>query len=114
MNQPTPVSRDAAMRVVEVANAMLSRSMGLIEAARRISGEHLYSSHGDEPSDHDYLRFVGIDSETDHLPIGPVRKYWSQEALRQKDDEIRAYESFARESAVAAAKNLVSKLAKHI
>ena len=56
------------------------------------------------------LTFAGIDSETDDLPIGGVRKEWSQEALQRKDQEIAAAERFYRDSAIDAATELIRLL----
>jgi len=37
---------------------------------------------------HTRMRFIGIDSETDHLPVGKVREHWAADALEAKDAEI--------------------------
>ena len=49
------------------------------------------------------LNFTGIDSETDALPIGGIRKEWNPEALVRKDKEIAEAEQFYREKAINAA-----------
>ena len=49
------------------------------------------------------LTFTGIDSETDALPIGSVRKEWDQGALKLKDREIEDAERFYRDSSISAA-----------
>jgi hypothetical protein len=54
--------------------------------------------------------FVGIDCETDTLPIGEVRQHWSPEALERKDREIVEVENFYRESATKAATRLLELL----
>jgi len=113
MNPAIPVSHQAARKVLEAARALLSGSIGIIEAARQIAGTRLYADDIEQLRDEDYVTFVGIDSETDHLPLGQIRQHWCVEALGQKDREIRAYEEFYRAAAVVAAKNLVAKLEGH-
>lgn len=53
------------------------------------------------------LTFTGIDSETDDLPIGGVRKEWNREALQRKDQEIAAAEQLYRDNAIEAATELI-------
>lgn len=55
--------------------------------------------------------FVAIDSETDHLPVGTVRRDWAPEALEEKNREIREYEEASRHDAYYAARNLLKKYA---
>jgi len=55
--------------------------------------------------------FVAIESETDHLPLGPVRQYWAKDSLTKKDDEIHAVDLFYREQALTAAQNIIHKYA---
>ena len=52
------------------------------------------------------LTFTGIDSETDALPIGSVRKECDQGALKLKDREIEDAERFYRDSSMSAAAEL--------
>ena len=57
--------------------------------------------------DEDFLMFVGIESATDHLPVGEVRKHWAADALVLKDAEIKEAEAFRRDLALKAAQNLI-------
>jgi len=74
-----------------------------------MSAVHLYSGHTRQPVDEDYSIFLGIESETDHLPVGDVRRHWSPEALSQKDIEIQEVETFFRERALKAARALITR-----
>ena len=51
--------------------------------------------------------FVGIDSETDHLPIGAVRALWNPDALKDKETEIASAERRWIKAAREAAKDLI-------
>jgi len=53
--------------------------------------------------------FCGIDSETDHLPIGHVRQHWSAAALKEKDAEIKGMEDSYRARAVESAIKILEK-----
>ena len=44
---------------------------------------------------------IGVESETDHLPVGEVRKLWAHYALKEKDVEILRAEELYRAALVA-------------
>jgi hypothetical protein len=71
---------------VEVAQAMLDGALGIIEGSRRLND--LREALGIHHLDDDFAGFVAIDSETDALPIGDVRRLWNEEALVHKDREV--------------------------
>jgi hypothetical protein len=82
-----------------LARKMISSEVNLIEGSREIS--RLRYDAGN-PDDELYLVFRGVDSETDHLPLGEVRKRASQKHLRRADAEMDAYISAARDGILAA------------
>jgi hypothetical protein len=51
--------------------------------------------------------FIGIASETDHLPIGTVRELWHPDFLPEKDREIARCEELWREAARAACERIL-------
>ncbi|OGH71194.1 MAG: hypothetical protein A2921_03080 [Candidatus Magasanikbacteria bacterium RIFCSPLOWO2_01_FULL_43_20b] len=53
------------------------------------------------------LFFVGVASETDHLPFGDVRKKWSHDALAEKDKEIKTTEDYYMNNAKIACRELI-------
>jgi len=61
--------------------------------------------------DPDFKAFVAIESETDHLPIGDVRKLWQPEALDRKANEISEAEAWARDIAADACRRIISRFA---
>ena len=71
--------------MVKIASAIIAGDIGIIEGARELA---LLGHEIADDFDSDFMPFVAIDSETDHLPVGKVRKFWSPEALRDKDKEI--------------------------
>ena len=67
----------------------------MIPASRKLAGlRHYVEPHIAEV----ILTFVGIDSETDTLPIGAQRKEWNRDALQRKDREIEYAEQFYRDT----------------
>jgi hypothetical protein len=92
------------VRAKEIAQAVLSGRMGMLEACRELA------SLGHTPgvmSEEIHTVFIGADSETDHLPIGAVRELWDQQVLLEKDRDIAAMEAHWKDRVVAACKELV-------
>lgn len=86
MNQEEYVDKKRR-RVGEVAKAMLYGSVDYLEGAIELSSLRFeVEAPEDDP---DFIKFVAIASEVDHLPIGPVRQYWSSEALQRHEHEIQ-------------------------
>jgi hypothetical protein len=93
-------------KIVAVARAVLAGELGIIVGARQLCGlGHQIGADRDA----DFTFFVGLDSETDHLPIGDVRQHWNEEALRDKDAEITRVEAFYRERAFETCRQLFQK-----
>ena len=56
--------------------------------------------------------FVGIDSSTDHLPLGQVREFWNKEALAKLEPEIVEWESWAQENGRAEIENILTVIGR--
>src|SRR5438270_6748762 len=102
--------RLASAKVVATAQRILSGELGIVAGARQLSGVRF--DVGAE-HDSDFIFFVGVDSETDHLPVGDVRSRWSSDALKAKDEELRAYEASVRDKAIQVCKSLVQRYETH-
>jgi hypothetical protein len=98
--------RHACQTIVGTAQAILRKELGIIEGARKICP---YRFKVQAENDKDFIFFVGLDSETDNLPIGDVQRRWSQDSLEQKKGEIENRENDYRERALEACNNLISK-----
>jgi hypothetical protein len=108
-----PAAGTKEQKVAQIARAILAGRIGVIEGAReirRFCGGHL----GFDDRDPDLNTFVAIDSETDDLPIGDVRRYWAPDALAQKDAEIARCEAVYREAALKAASHLITRFTRDI
>jgi anthranilate phosphoribosyltransferase len=89
------------------ATAFLEGQAGPIETARSLAAFR----GKDENLDELLLTFVAVDSETDALPLGDVRKLWDAEALKRRDIEIAKAEAWCCEMVSGACRDLVTTLA---
>ena len=96
--------------MVAIAEAMLAGRVGIIEGSCKLSA--LRYDVTDEQFDPDFVTFVSIDSDADHLPVGVVREKWAEGALAEKDTEIERFEDFYRESALDGCRALVQRFEK--
>jgi hypothetical protein len=99
----SPLAHD----IVLTCQQMLSGQLGIIAAARQIISL-AFQLHGDKFVHEMFGVFVAIDSETDHLPVGPERRHWATDALAAKNVEIQKYEESCREDAFQAAHKVVA------
>ena len=95
-------------KIVAICEAMLREKIGIIAGSRILTGLgfELLNYH-----DKDFLTFVAIDSETDHLPVDVERQNWSIEALERKDKETANYEADAKEDVLKICKKLIDRFA---
>lgn len=93
-------------KVLAICEAVLNEEIGVIAGSRRLHqlGHELCDEH-----DEDFLTFVGIDSQTDHLPVDRERQNWSNEALQRKNKEIDDAEAFHKNQAISACRKLISR-----
>lgn len=98
--------RNIRVHIIRIARQLIAGEIGIIAASRELG-----QCRDLEPQLASILlTFKGIDSETDALPIGEVRKEWSPDALERKDMEIAEAEASYRDSAVNAATELIRLL----
>ena len=100
-------------KVVAICEAILRSEMGAIPGSRilnRLEFDLLHhGASGCFDRDEDFIPFVAIDSETDHLPVDWERQNWSTEALERKDQEIATAEERAKEVVFPACKKLIER-----
>lgn len=97
-------------QVVETAQAMLDGQLGFLVGSRRLSALRHEVNVAD--SDADFLTFVGIDSDTDALPLGEVRRHWSADALVKLEPEIQSAEAWAAKVGCEACRSLIARFAE--
>jgi hypothetical protein len=94
----------AEERIRTVAKQLLAGEIGVIVAARELAS--FWQKVGPELSEA-LVIFVGIDSETDALPVGEVRRHWNPDALSVEDQKIAAAEQVYRSEALVACTRLL-------
>lgn len=95
------------VRILCVAKQLLIGEIGVIAASRELGR---FRHEVEPPLANVLVTFTAIDSETDALPVGDVRKEWSPDALKRKDKEITEAEDFYRDIAIDAATELIRLL----
>jgi Protein of unknown function (DUF2489) len=98
----------ATQQSVVFARQILSGSLSIIEGSVKLAS----LAHDIVPewySDPDFLVFGVISSDTDHLPTGTVRSYWSASALAREDGNIANYELRARDDVQTACQNIIQR-----
>jgi len=105
-----PAIERSRERLVETARAVLRGELGVIAGARAIN--RLRQEVVADPFDPDFLRFVAIDSDTDHLPVEAAeRARWDAAALAAKEAEIVEAEEHWREAAREGCQRLIARFA---
>jgi hypothetical protein len=93
-------------RASDLAQAVLDGRTTVLEAVREL----VSLAHTDAIADvEDRRLIIGIESETDNLPVGEVRKLWAPSALRMKDVEIARCEELYRPQFLEACKRIVGR-----
>lgn len=90
----------------EIAQAVLERRTTILEAARNLYSLARTDAIADED---DRILITVIYSETDHLPLGEVRKLWAQDALEAKEAEITRCEELWKPQFFEACKRILGK-----
>lgn len=92
-------------RAREIADAILNGRTGILEGVRALLPlVHSGAIRGKR----DGNLIIGVDSETGHLPIGEVRKYWAPDALVEKDLQIAAAQAQWRDLVLDACKRIAT------
>jgi hypothetical protein len=89
----------------DVAESVLAGRTKVLEAIRAF----VPLAHTDAIADvEDRRLIIGIDSQTDHLPVGEVRKLWAPSALKEKDVEISRAEELHRSDFLEACRRIAN------
>ncbi len=93
-------------KIVAICEAILNEEIGVIAGSRRLN---YLRCELELDRDEDFLTFVAINSETDHLPVDSERRHWSVEALERKDKEIAESEAAYKDHAIESCKKLIAR-----
>ena len=92
--------------LLRLANQVAAGELGIILGCRKIQA---YRFELADDLDEDFLPFIGVDSQTDHLPVDEERRNWSLEALARKDIEIADAEEHFRDEVLSACKKIIAR-----
>lgn len=95
------------LEVVNTAQMIRDGKMNVVEGSWRLAALQHDISRKD--FEEDFMLFVGIASETDHLPVGEARKLYSPEALRKADAEIASVDKLYRGQVEPACEQLMAR-----
>jgi hypothetical protein len=104
--KPAP---ETTSEIATLAADLLDGTAPYLAAVRRLSS--LRHAVADNGRDEDFMIFLVIDSETDHLPPEHARAYCAPAWLAKCDEETNAVEAFYRESVREACERLVQRFA---
>lgn len=90
--------------LIEVATAMIDGRMHLIDGCRRLTA---LRHEVENPDSEVFMPIRAIDSETDHFPIGDVRKQCAPDYLERVDEEMGRYLADAKEDILTACQEIV-------
>lgn len=96
----------ARQAVVGIARHILNGSIGIVEGSRLLLTVQRAAGAEDDAN---FMFFVGVNSQTDHLPVGDVRRHWNADALRLKDVELNEFETEVRARALEVCRKLIEK-----
>ncbi len=74
-------------KLVEIASSVVNKKMTVIEGCRKISG--LIDIH--DPKNNFLIPIIDLESETDEIPLGDIRKNFSKSYLDEIDNKFKQY-----------------------
>lgn len=90
-----------------IAASVLAGALSVLEDCCQL--DQLRSSVEVPDDDPDFQAFNIVQSETDSLPIGSVRKHWSHDALAKLTPELHSASEWAAPIALPACKSVVAR-----
>ena len=95
-------------RAIQIARSVLSGQLTAIEACWLLC-PIVHQAPG-MVTEADYKLIIGVESETDHLPIGRLREQWHPDFLEEKDREIARCEALWGEQIRAACERILLRV----
>lgn len=93
---------------VFLANKMRNKELSFFEGAVRMAPLR-FDIRGVDDFDEDFIAFVVISSETDHLPLEAQRPLWNPNVLKGLEAEFLRIEEWASAFAVEACENIIKR-----
>jgi hypothetical protein len=98
---------DTSCEIAALAKGLLDGTEPYMASVRQLSSlRHSVSEDGRDP---DFMIFLAIDSETDHLPPEQARESCTQAWLAKCDQEAKEVEAFYQDDVRSACENLLRR-----
>jgi hypothetical protein len=94
-------------RAFQIACSVLRNEIGILEGVRALL-PLLHIDSGIASKD-DLNLMIGIDSETDHLPLGKFRENWHPDFLPNKDREVARCQKLYGDQVRSACERILAK-----
>jgi hypothetical protein len=94
-------------RVATLARQILAGELDVLDGSSKIAA--LRGEIEIALDDDDLMAFVGVVSETDHLPIGAEALNWSDDALARKEPDVRRAREWASKVVRQPCENLLAR-----
>jgi hypothetical protein len=90
-------------KIRTIAESIVNGEIGIVEGVRIL----VQNQNALGLPEQDVLTLIGIESETDDIPIGEIRLRWSDTALKEKDAEKDLYEEKVKDQVVTICKKMI-------
>jgi hypothetical protein len=97
-----------AKAAVELARSILRGETSVILGSRRLASL-AHELVSDWRLGEEFVVFGALASESDHLPSGPERQYWSESALAREDQNIARLETRYRSEVLQACRKVIER-----
>ena len=94
-------------RVADLARGMISGDVPFLEGSIELASLRFEADVTSD--DADFLTFVAIESDIDHLPIGRVRDHWDPAAAAALEPEIALATAWAKGIGLPACASLLAR-----
>ncbi len=103
MNKLLFESQEKRAELVAVVEAMIREKLDLIEGVRQLSRLRFATKN---PDDSVFNLIIGIDSETDHFPVGQFRDLCAASYLKRADRDMDRYLGRVKEELLATCREI--------
>jgi hypothetical protein len=114
MSRTNPLNENAVAvargAVASTARALLSHDLPFLEGVCKLVALRLEVSR--DHHDPDFMLFVGIASQADHIPSMEVRALCAESWLAQCDRETKELESFYERAVAVACRQLIERFSR--
>ena len=100
-----------ASQCIKTCKGIIDGNVGLVEGVRKlVSLGFKLECENDQP----FLSFSGIDSQSDHYPLGEFRETWEADALAREDADRLEFERDFKDAVIADCHELIERFGKGV